>query len=97
MVRLIGRDIVDAFAKEHSVARSSLHRWTQVIEANTFKHLVDLKRTFRTADYVRPYTVFDISGDRYRLVAIVDYGLEIVTVTHVMTHSEYDEQKWRAE
>ena len=96
-MRLVGRDIVDVFAKEHSDARSSLVRWTRVIEANSFKHLVDLKRTFPTADYVRPYTVFDIAGDRYRLITIVDYALEIVTVTHVMTHREYDEQRWRAE
>jgi mRNA interferase HigB len=92
-VRLVGRDLIDAFAREHSGSRSALERWTRIIEANSFRHLADLKKAFRSADYVKPYTVFNVAGNRYRLSALIDYALGIVTVTHMMTHEEYDEQR----
>ena len=44
----------------------------------------------------QPYTVFDISGNRHRFVALVDYGLQTVSVEHVLTYEEYDEQRWKA-
>ncbi len=67
----------------------------QVIEGNSFGHLAELKRTFGSADYVRPFTVFNVSGNRYRLIAVVDYELLTVSVEHVLTHEEYDEQRWK--
>lgn len=96
-VRLVGRDLIDAFAKQHHDSRSALDRWTRIIEGNSFRHLTDLRRTFRTADYVKPYTVLNIAGNKYRLSALIDYALGIVAVTRVMTHEEDDEQRWRIE
>ncbi len=65
------------------------------MEVNRFRHLVDMKKTFGSADYVRPYTVFNISGNKYRLAALVDYEPQIVAVAHVLTHEEYDEKRWK--
>lgn len=95
-MRLIGRDRIRAFVREYPDSGPSLRSWVQVIEANRFKHLVDLKATFRSADYVKPYTVFNISGNKYRLVALVDYALQTMSVEYVLTHEEYDERGWRA-
>jgi len=65
------------------------------VESNSFKHFVDLKKTFGSADQVRPYTVFDISGNKFRLIAVVDYGLQSVSIECVLTHAQYDEERWR--
>lgn len=65
------------------------------MEANRFRHLVDMKKTFGSADYVRPYTIFNISGNKYRLAALVNYELQIVSVAHVLTHEEYEEKRWK--
>ncbi len=94
-MRLIGRDLIEAFTRKHPDSRSSVRMWTQVMEANRFRHLVEMKKTFGSADYVRPYTVFNISGNKYRLAALVDYELQIVSVAHVLTHEEYDEKRWK--
>ena len=67
-----------------------------MIETNSFKHLVELLKTFGSADYVKPYTVFNVAGIKYRLVALVDYELQTVSVDHVLKHEEYDEQRWKA-
>ncbi|MBI4357989.1 MAG: type II toxin-antitoxin system HigB family toxin, partial [Candidatus Omnitrophica bacterium] len=63
--------------------------------ANSFKHLNELKQTFGSADYVRPYTVFNISGNKYRLITLVNYQIRTVFVEQILTHREYDRGKWR--
>jgi mRNA interferase HigB len=94
-VRLVGRDLIQRFAREHADSRSFLKSWTQVMESNSFKHFVELKKTFGSADQVKPHTVFDISGNKYRLIAVVDYALQSVSVECVLTHAEYSEGRWR--
>lgn len=94
-MRLIGRDLIQLFARKHPDARSSLKSWTQTTESNRFKHFVELKKTFGSADQVKPYTVFDISGNKYRLIAVVDYALQSVSIECVLTHAEHAEGRWR--
>ena len=65
------------------------------MESNSFKHFVDLKKTFGSADQVKPRTVFDISGNKYRLIAVVDYTLQSMSIECVLTHAKYDEGRWR--
>lgn len=57
---------------------------------------MELKKTFTSADYVKPYTVFNVAGIKCRLLALVDYELQTVSVEHVLKYEEYDEQRWRA-
>ena len=94
-VKLIGRDLVLLFARKHPDSRSSLKSWTQTMESNSFNHFVELKKTFGSADQVKPHTVFNISGNKCRLIAVVDYALQSVSIECVITHSEYDEGRWR--
>ena len=95
VMRILGRDVVKAFMERHPNSQSSLKSWAQAIEANHFKHLSELRQTFGSADYVRPYTIFDISGNKYRLIALVNYQMGMILVQQILTHSEYDRGKWR--
>jgi len=89
-VRLIGQDIIDRFRRKYPHSRKSLNAWISIVRETNFAHHEDLKKTFNAVDYVAPHTIFDISGNKYRLVARVDYGLRTVLVKSVMTHSEYE-------
>ena len=40
-------------------------------------------------------TVFNISGDKYRLVTRIRYDYQFVNIRVVLTHSDYDKQKWK--
>ena len=95
VMRILGRDVVKAFMERHPNSQSALKSWVQAVEANPFKRLSELKQTFGSADYVRPYTVFNISGNKYRLIALVNYQMGTILVQQILTHSEYDREKWR--
>lgn len=94
-MRLIGRDLIDVFSRKHSDSRSGLRSWTQAIRSNNFQHFVELKKTFGAADQVKPYTVFDISGNKYRIIALVHYQLQTVTVEEILSHKDYEKRRWR--
>ena len=43
----------------------------------------------------RTATIFDIGGNKYRIVALVDYARQTVLITHVLDHKEYDRNNWK--
>jgi mRNA interferase HigB len=94
-MRLLGKEPLDAFAGEHPDARRPLEAWAHAIKRGNFRHLMDLKQAFPAADYVRPFVVFDIGGNKYRLIARVDFELAVVKVSAVLTHAGYDRNDWR--
>ena len=94
-MRLIHRERVQEFIQIHSDSDASLRAWVQHMENNTFKNPVAIKQTFGSADYVRPYWVFNIAGNKYHLIALIDFKLKLVSIESLMTHAEYDKGKWR--
>ena len=94
-MRLLGRDQIESFSRKHPDSTSGLKSWAQAIESNSFQHFVELKKTFGTADQVKPHTVFNIAGNKYRIIALVHYQLQSVAVEEVLTHRDYDRGRWR--
>ncbi len=94
-MRLLGRAIIDAFSRKHPDSRPGLKSWSQAIGANDFRHFVELRKIFAAADQVRPYTVFNISGNKYRIIALVHYQLQTVAVQEILTHKNYEKGKWK--
>jgi mRNA interferase HigB len=80
-----------SFWEGHAEAEEPLRDWYKRISKNRYTSLNDLKLAFPSADYVAPYTIFDVAGNSYRLVAIVDYEGQFVKIRHVFTHPEYDQ------
>jgi mRNA-degrading endonuclease HigB of HigAB toxin-antitoxin module len=63
------------------------------LEAGTFANFADLRRAFNATDKVGDFYVFDIGGNKFRLVAAVHFNVQKLYVRHVFTHREYD--KWK--
>lgn len=93
-MRLISNSALRAFAAEHPRAHGPLQGWRRVIERNRFETWADLKAAFNTVDKVGPHTVFDIGGNKYRLVAFVRFERQIVYVKAVLTHRDYEKGRW---
>ena len=91
-MRLVSQKILNEFAYRHPEARAAIKRWASVVEAAFFADFHDVLSYFRYADYVAPYTVFNLAGNKYRVIAIVDYAAATIFVRWTYTHAEYD--KW---
>ena len=94
-MRIIHRQRIQVFATAHPDSHPSLNAWTQAMEQNNFAYFHQLRQTFGSVDYVRPYTVFNISGNKYRLITLINYTLGLASVERVLTHGEYDREQWK--
>ena len=70
---LVGQRKITKFIRKHPNAKASLERWVVLITENDFDSFPHLTSLFSSADYVKPYTVFNISGNNFRLIAEISY------------------------
>jgi mRNA interferase HigB len=83
------------FWQAHPDAEQPLRAWHQVANAASWQSLNDVRATYPQADLVERLTVFNIGGNKYRLIARIEYGRQEVYIRHVLTHAEYDRQEWK--
>lgn len=67
-----------------------LKSWYAVTKEADWAHFAQVKEQFRSASAVGERVVFNIAGNKYRLVAFINYEFHIVYVRFVGTHAEYD-------
>ena len=94
-MRIISKAAITEFSKTHRDAVESLLHWYGVSKRAAWRHLFDVRADFPHADAVDIFTVFNISGNKYRLVSVIKYRWRIVYIRHILTHAEYDEGKWK--
>lgn len=93
-MRVISNKTLIAFADAHPASGEALQAWRRLIEAGSFQGFADLRRTFGSVDKVGDFYVFDIGGNKYRLIAAIHFNRQMLFVRHVFTHAQYDH--WRA-
>ena len=69
--------------------------WTMKTEQATWKKFMDIRNTFRHVDRFKQCFIFDVGGNKARLVARIDFDSGSVDIMHVMTHKEYDRDQWK--
>jgi mRNA interferase HigB len=72
-----------------------ISEWYKVASSATWRSLVDVRKVYPHADFVDPYTVFNIKGNNYRLVVKIEYRWQLIFVKHLLTHAEYNRGKWK--
>ena len=81
--------------EKHPDAKSALQHWYKLAKPKDFKSFAELRKSFPSADQVGNLTVFNIGGNKARLIAAIHYNRHIIYVRHVLTHREYDAGKWK--
>ena len=75
--------------------------WFKLTRKAVWQSFQDAKALFGQTDVTsdtasgRPATIFDIGGNKYRIIALVDYVRQTALITHVMDHKEYDRENWK--
>ena len=95
-MRIIINSALRAFAADHPMAEAPLQGWRRVIEKNRFANWAELKAAFNTVDKVGDWVVFDIGGNKYRLIAYIRFEKQIVYIKAVLTHQDYDQGAWKS-
>ena len=94
-MHIITRKRLIEFARIHPDARASLNAWFTIVRKTDYTSFASLRVTFPFADQVDRFTVFNIGGNKFRLIAAVHYNRKKMYIRHVLTHAEYDRGAWR--
>lgn len=92
-MRVISNKALTDFSATHPPAGVPLQAWRKIVESRTFANFAEVKATFNAVDKVESYYVFDIGGNKYRVVSAIHFDQQKLFIRHVFTHKEYD--KWK--
>ena len=92
---VIGYTKLQDFGTRHPPARSPLQQWYQAVQSVAWGQFADVRKTYPSADRVGGCYVFNLGGNKYRLIASIDFPGDRIYVREVLTHAEYDKHQWR--
>jgi mRNA interferase HigB len=94
-MHVITRKRLNEFAEVHADTRTALATWYQLMRKNEFSSFVELRAVFPSADLVGKLTVFNVGGNKVRVVTAIHYNRKRIYIRAVLTHEEYDRGKWK--
>ncbi|WP_204106354.1 MULTISPECIES: type II toxin-antitoxin system HigB family toxin [Spirulina sp. CCY15215] len=94
-MHIITRKRLNEFAEIHPETQPSLIQWYKIVKQNNFASLEELRTFFPSADRVGKLTVFNIGGNKARLIAAIHYNRKKVYIRAILTHAEYDKDNWK--
>lgn len=99
-MRIIKPSTVRQWMRQHPAASSGLEGWLAIIQAARWSSLAELKRTYPSADQVKTASkrlviVFNISGNKFRLIAAVHFNTGVVFALRFLSHAEYSKDHWK--
>lgn len=98
-MHVVSQKALREFGKTHADAAAPLRAWFKLARHGRFRNLAELKLTFASVDMVatreRAFYVFNIGGNKYRLIAAIHFNTQRLFVRWILTHSEYDTERWK--
>jgi len=94
-MHLISRRPLKQFWGKYPDAETALRHWIKAVETAGWKNFADVRQLFGSADRVGKFVVFNIAGNKYRLIVVIHYDRQRCYVRHILTHKEYDLGKWK--
>lgn len=83
------------FWRQNKDSEKPLRAWYKLLEKCLASNYVELKQTFNSADILEDYTIFDVGGNKYRVIVQIYYHYGRAYIAEVLTHADYDEESWK--
>ena len=94
-MHIISKKRITDFISKHPASESSLLGWYSLVSSEEFSDFNELRNWFPHADLVGRCTVFNVSGNKYRMITRVNYISKRIFILDILTHSEYSKNKWK--
>ncbi|MGL5944333.1 MAG: type II toxin-antitoxin system HigB family toxin [Waterburya sp.] len=94
-MHIITRKRLNEFAAKYPETKTALAQWYSLMKQYDFNSIAELREIFPAADKVGKLTVFNIGGNKVRLIAAIHYNRKKIYIRAILTHSEYDLGKWK--
>jgi mRNA interferase HigB len=94
-MHIISRKMIYDFGEKYPETMNSPKRWYNLIKEQKFNNLVEIKNVFSDVDYIEGLYIFNIGGNKARLIATINFKNSKIYIKTILSHSEYDKDKWR--
>jgi mRNA interferase HigB len=94
-MHVISRKKLREFWQQYVDAHDALDNWYKIATKAQWSNLAQVQEIYPAAEAVGNFTVFNIKGNRYRLIVDIVYSEATIFVKYVLTHAEYDKDKWK--
>ena len=94
-MHIISKRALREFWEQYPDSQTPLMRWFKLMTRNSFGSFAELRTVFPSADFVNDLTVFNIGGNKYRLITAIHFNRGKIYVRRVLTHEEYDKGGWK--
>lgn len=94
-MHIISQSTLKKFCKIHAESEGGLRYWYKLTSQHKWQSIEDIQKIFSSADLVGNFIVFNISGNKYRLITYIDFQSAKVFIRKVLTHSEYSKNNWK--
>ena len=83
------------FWEKHRDAEEVLKGWQNHVRRANWSNFAEMRAEYPAADLVGKYTIFNIKGNNYRLIAEIDYAKQHVVIREIMPHAKYSKNHWK--
>ena len=94
-MRIVSRKAIREATAKHSEWGASLNAWCKITKNADWKNFAEVRNSWKNADVVGRFVVFDISHNRCRLSATINYKWRMVYIRGILSHAQYDEKEWQ--
>jgi len=99
-MRLFGEDVLRRACRKHPGLAARLDEWAIVVYQSDWRSLAEVRRVYPSADGVKSrrgliVTVFNVKGNTYRMLTLINYAVQALEVLDVLTHAEYSKGAWK--
>jgi mRNA interferase HigB len=99
-MRIISRKRLREFAQRYPDAAEALEKWHRVFREARWRNIQEVRRVYPHADSVtvasgNTVTVFNVCGNKYRLIVAIHYNRQRVYVLRLLRHADYSKDLWK--
>lgn len=94
-MHVISKRKLREFWEQYPDSQMPLDSWYRIAKKAKWQSIAEAKSVFPHADAANECTIFNIGGNKYRLIVEIKYDRQVIYVKHVLTHKEYDKGAWK--
>jgi mRNA interferase HigB len=83
------------FAQKHPDCYNPLDSWYRIMKSRNFNNFSEIREIYPSADQVKRLTVFNIGGNKARLIVAIHYKSHRIYIRNVLKHEEYNRGHWK--
>lgn len=80
---------------KYKQSKTALSAWHKNVRNAKWANFAEVKDTYNSVDKYENKIIFDVGGNKYRVIAVIDFKAHKVFIRAVLDHKEYDEGKWK--